>query len=97
MTITKTMTLTIAAGAISALFVLPAGALPLAALAQQAGDASNITLVADGCGPGNIRFKGECYREVKGNDDDDQPRSRKRVRNNDDEDDDHPRRRVRKQ
>ena len=91
MTITKTLTLTIAAGAISALFVLPAGALPLTPLAQQAGDASNITLVADGCGRGNVRIKGECYREVKSDDDDDQPRSRKRARHNDDEDDDQPR------
>ena len=95
MTITKTMTLTIAAGAISALLVLPAGALPLTPLAQQTGDASNITLVADGCGRGNVRIKGECYREVKGDDDDDQPRSRKRARSSDDEDDDHPRRQSR--
>lgn len=91
MTITNTLTLTIAAGAISALFVLPAAALPLTPLAQQAGDASTITLVADGCGRGNVRIKGECYREVKSDDDEDQPRSRKRARNNDDEDDDQPR------
>ncbi len=93
MTITKTLTLTVAAGAVCALFVLPTGALPLPPLAQQAGDASNITLVADGCGRGNVRIKGECYREVK-QEDNDQPRSGKRARTNDD-DDDQPRRQSR--
>lgn len=91
----KTATLTIAIGAISALVALPASALPLAPLAQQDGAASILTLVADGCGRGNIRIKGECYREVK-QEDDDQPRSRKRARSNDDEDDDQPRKHSRR-
>jgi hypothetical protein len=88
----KTATLTVAIAAISALFALPASALPLAPLALQDGHANILTLVADGCGRGNVRIKGECYREVK-EEDDDQPRSRKRARSNDDEDDDQPRKR----
>ena len=88
----KTASLTIVIGAIAALFALPASALPLAPLAQPADAANILTLVADGCGPGNVRFEGECYRRAEEGD----VRSRKRSRSrSDDDDEDHPRRHSR--
>ncbi len=88
----KTIALTVASAAISALLVGDAAALPLAPLAQRDGQANILTLVADGCGPGNVRIKGECYREVKQEDDEDRPRRRAR---NSDDDDDQPRQQSR--
>jgi hypothetical protein len=56
----KTLALTVAAGAISALVAVDAGALTLAPAKPVV--QSDVTLVAQGCGPGRHREFGRCVR-----------------------------------
>jgi hypothetical protein len=56
----RILTLTLAAGFVSAALVAQANALPLSQGKTAAPEPADVTLVAQGCGPGFHRVRGRC-------------------------------------